>query len=224
MFRRTRRLLVRDRWRLTLGVALLPLSCGAVPSVGVAPALFAANVGVHRFDFEHDTLHEPPQGFEPRLGRWAVADSPTAFSGAQVLVGAGGDAGMLAVKDAEGVSSAAGEVAVRVFLGSSGAGLACDATSQAAAQILKLEPDERRIALYQKTGDSMKLVDQAPVIAPKGEWVRIGIRCESDRTVGYVDEKSVVNVGEGVGAFDVALVADAGVTAQFDDFAYWASR
>ncbi|MET0152833.1 MAG: hypothetical protein ABW298_09535 [Candidatus Binatia bacterium] len=209
---------------LSCGLAWLPLSCGVVPSVGVAPALFATASGVHRFDFEHDTLHEPPQGFEPRLGRWAVADSPTALSGAQVLVGAGGDAGLLAVKEAEGVTAAAGEVAVRVFLGSSGAGLSCDATSEVAAQVLKLEPRERRIALYRKTGDSMKLVDQAPVTAPKGEWVRIGIRCESHRTVGYVDEKSVVRMGEGLGSFDLALVADAGVIAQFDDLAYWASK
>jgi hypothetical protein len=203
---------------------LLPLSCSVVPSVGVAPPLFGTTGGIHRFDFEHDTLHEPPRGFEPRLGRWAVADSPTAFSGAQVLVGAAGDAGVLAVKEAEGVTAAAGEVAVRVFLGSSGAGLSCDATSEAAAQVLKLEPRERRIALYRKTGDSLKLVDQAPVATPKGEWVRIGIRCESHRTVGYVDEKSVVKVGEGLGAFDLALVADPGVIAQFDDLVYWASK
>jgi hypothetical protein len=212
------------RLAVCCGLAWLQVSCGVVPSVAVAPALFGTTHGIQRFDFEHDTLHEPPQGFEPRLGRWAVADSPTALSGAQVLVGAGGDAGLLAVKGAEGVTAAAGEVAVRVFLGSSGAGLSCDATSQAAAQVLKLEPDERRIALYRKTGDSMRLVDEAPVAAPKGEWVRIGIRCETHRTVGYVDEKSVVRIGEGLGPFDLALVTDASVIAQFDDFAFSASK
>src|SRR6516225_2733632 len=154
------------------GFALLGLSCTELSSVTGAPALFTAGDGVRRFDFEHDTLHEPPQGFEPRLGRWAVADSPTAFSGAQVLVGSGDDAGVLAVKDARGVTAAAGEVAVRVFLGS-GAGLSCDDTSDAVAQILKLEPRERRIALYRKTGDSVKLVGEAPVDVAEGDWVRI---------------------------------------------------
>jgi hypothetical protein len=209
---------VRDPRSLVLvcGFALLPLSCTGLPSVSGAPALFAAGDGVRRFDFEHDTLHEPPQGFEPRVGRWAVADSPTAFSGAQVLVGSGEDAGVLAVKEAQGV-------AVRVFLGSGG-GLSCDDTSEAVAQILKLEPRERRIALYRKTGDSVTLVDEAPVTAAKGEWVRVGIRCESHRTIGYVDDKSVVTMAEGVGTFDLVLIVDAGVTAQFDDLAYWTSK
>ena len=207
----------------TCGFALLALSCTELRSVSGAPALFAASDGVRRFDFEHDTLHEPPQGFEPRVGRWAVADSPTAFSGAQVLVGSGEDAGVLAVKEAQGVTAAAGEAAVRVFLGS-GAGLSCDDTSQAVAQILKLEPRERRIALYRKTGESIQLVDEAPVNAAKGDWVRVGIRCESHRTIGYVDEKSVVSMAEGVGTFDLVLVVDAGVTAQFDEVAYWASK
>lgn len=205
------------------GFALLALSCTELSSVSGAPALFAAADGVRRFDFEHDTLDEPPQGFDPRLGRWAVADSPTAFSGAQVLVGSGEDAGVLAVKEARGVTAAAGEVAVRVLLGS-GAGLSCDDTSEAVAQILKLEPRERRIALYRKTGDSMKLVDEAPVDAAKGDWVRIGIRCESHRTIGYVDDRSVVRIAQGVGTFDLVLIVDAGVTAQFDDLAYWASK
>jgi len=216
---------VHDPQRLVVvcGFALLALSCTELSSVSGAPALFATGDGVRRFDFEHDTLHEPPQGFEPRLGRWAVADSPTAFSGAQVLVGSGDDAGVLAVKEARGATAAAGEVAVRVFLGS-GAGLSCDDTSDAVAQILKLEPSERRIALYRKTGDSMKLVDEAPVDVAKGDWVRIGIRCESHRTIGYVDDKSVVRIAEGVGPFDLVLIVDAGVTAQFDDLAYWASK
>jgi hypothetical protein len=216
---------VRDRRSLVLvcGFALLPFSCTALPSVSGTPPLFAAADVVRRFDFEHDTLHEPPQGFEPRLGRWAVADSPTASSGAQVLVGSGEETGVLAVKEAQGVTAAAGEVAVRVFLGS-GAGLSCDDTSAAVAQILKLEPREGRIALYRKTGDSVKLIDEAPVNAAKGDWVRIGIRCESHRTVGYVDDKSVVTMAERVGTFDLVLIVDAGVTAQFDDLAYWASK
>ena len=58
----------------------------------------------------------------------------------------------------------------------------------------------------------------------KGDWVRIGIRCESHRTIGYVDDKSVVRIAEGVGPFDLVLIVDAGVTAQFDDLAYWASK
>ena len=217
---------VRDLRDLALlcGLALLPLSCSVVPAMSGASPLFAADGGVHRFDFERDPLHEPPRGFEPRLGRWAVADSPTPSSGAQVLVGSGEGAAVLAIKEAEEVTAAAGEVAVRVFLGSSGAGLSCDATSAAAAQVLKLEPHERRIALYERTGDSLKLVDEAPMAAPKGDWVRIGLRCESHRTIGYVDEKSVVKVAEGVGTFDLVLIVGPGVIAQFDDLAYWAHK
>jgi hypothetical protein len=208
---------------LVCGFALLLCSCTELRSVSGAPALFAAADGVRRFDFEHDTLHEPPQGFEPRVGRWAVADSPTAFSGAQVLVGSGEDGGVLTVKEARGVTAAAGEVAVRVFLGSS-AGLSCDDTSEAVAQILKLEPREQRVALYRKTGDSVKLVDEAPLNAAKGDWVRIGIRCESHRTIGYVGDKSVVTMAEGVGTFDLVLIVESGVTAQFDDLAFWANK
>lgn len=186
--------------------------------------MFSGSGNVQRIDFEDGALHEPPEGFETRLGRWSVADSPTAASGTQVLVRGGDGAAVLVLKDASGVAAAAGEVAIRVFLGTSGAGIWCDADQGNAGYLLKLEPDAQRIALYRKSGDSMTAVDQATVSAPKGEWTRLGILCENDRVIGYLDGKPAVMNRGPMSAFDLALYADPGVTAQFDDFKYWAAR
>jgi hypothetical protein len=199
-------------------------SCAAVPSVGGNPPLFSASGNVQKIDFEDGALHEPPEGFETRLGRWSVADSPTAASGTQVVVRGGDGTAVLVLKDAAGVAAAAGEVAIRVFLGASGAGIWCDADQGNAGYLLKLEPDAHRIALYRKAGDAMTAVDQATVSAPKGEWTRLGILCENGRVIGYLDGKpEVMNRGP-MSAFDLALYADPGVTVQFDDFTYWAAR
>jgi hypothetical protein len=153
-----------------------------------------------------------------------VVDSPTATSGTQVLVRGGDDSAVLAVKETAGVTSAAGEVAVRVLLGSSGAGLACGGSGNRPEHLLKIEPNAARMALYRKTDDSMKVVDQTPAPVLKGEWARLGIRCEADRVVGYLDGKPVVRDRAAAGAIDLALYADAGVTAQFDDLTYWAKK
>jgi len=199
-------------------------SCALVSSVERNPPLFSGSGNVQKIDFEDSALHEPPEGFETRLGSWSVADSSTAASGTQVLVRGGEGAAELVLKDAEGVVAAAGEVAVRVFLGTPGAGIWCDADRGKAGYLLKLEPDARRIALYRKSADSITAVDQATVSAPKGEWTRLGILCQNDRVIGYLDGKPAVkNLGP-VPPFDLALYADPGVTAQFDDFKYWAGR
>ena len=221
-------------WRLRQvrrlsGFALLALtlaatsSCALVSSIRGAPPLFAGGPSVQQFDFEEGALHAPPEGFEARLGHWAIADSPTAASGNQVLVRDGDGAAMLVVKDAEGVSAAAGEVSVRVFLGASGAGISCDA-GQKVGYSLKLEPEAARIALYRRTADVTTLVDHVSTSVPKGEWARIGIRCDSDRVVGYLDGKPVVKARGSIAEFDLALYADPGVAVQFDDLKFWASR
>jgi hypothetical protein len=199
-------------------------SCAVVPSEVKTPLLFPAGDDVKKIDFEHGALNASPEGFETRLGRWSVADSPTAASGAQVLVRDGKSAGELILKDAEGVTAAGGEVAVRVFLGAPGAGIWCDADRGKAGYLLKLEPDARRIALYQTSADSMTAVGQVAVDVPKGEWSRLGLLCERDRVIGYVDGKPAVENRGSMPPFDLALYADPGVTAQFDDFEYWAAR
>jgi hypothetical protein len=200
-------------------------SCATlVSSVERDPPLFSAGGNVQKVDFEDRALHQPPEGFETRLGRWSVADSPTAASGTQVLVSGGEGAAELVPKDAEGVVAAGGEVAVRVFLGTPGAGIWCDGDQGKVGYLLKLEPDARRIALYRKSADSMTTVDQAAVSAPKGEWTRLGLLCQNDRVIGYIDGKPTVKNRGPVPPFDLALYADPGVTVQFDDFNYWAAR
>lgn len=206
-----------------LGVVTLGFTaCAVATRVAGAPPLFSSKVTPQMFDFEQDALHQPPEGFEARSGRWVVEDSPTAASGTQVLVRGGDDAAVLAVKNAEHVHAAAGEAATRVFLGGSGAGLFCYAKD--GGYLVKLEPNAGRLALYRTSGDSLTLVDQSPVSAPKGDWVRVGIRCEGDRVLGYVNGKLAVKQRAEIGEFDLALYTDPGVTAQFDDVTYWAPK
>jgi hypothetical protein len=207
---------------LLAALAAGPLA--ACSFVGANTPLFPGKATVQRFDFEHDTLHQAPDGFDARLGQWSVAESPTATSGTQVLVNGGDSPAVLVVKDAAGVTGAAGEVEVRVFLGSSGAGLSCSGSGNGPGHLLKIEPNAARMALYRKTDDSMKVVDETPAPIPKGEWARLGIRCEADRVVGYLDGKPLVRDRSVVGAIDLALYADAGVTAQFDDLTYWVKK
>jgi hypothetical protein len=199
-------------------------ACAIATRVSGTPPLFSSKVTPQMFDFEHDALHQPPEGFESRSGRWVVEDSPTAASGTQVLVRGGDDAGVLAVKNAEGVNAAAGEAAMRVFLGGSGAGLYCYGKNGGNGYLVKLEPNAGRLALYRRNGDSLNLVEHAAVSAPKGEWVRVGIRCERDRVFGYVNGKVAIKQRAEIREFDLALYADPGVTAQFDDVAYWAPK
>jgi hypothetical protein len=214
--------------KATLGTAALVgaifASCGVLSSVAPAPALFPDKTTVERFDFEQDALNQTPEGFEARLGHWSVADSPTSLSGTQVLVRGGENPALIVVKNAEQVRAAAGEVGVRVFLGPTGAGLGCDEKGSDNGHYLKLEPTAGRVGLYRKSGEELTLVDQIPLTAPKGEWARLGILCEAGRVIGYVNGKPVLRDRSGVGSFELALFADAGVTAQFDDLKYWSTK
>lgn len=201
----------------------LASGCAMLSVVGPAPQLYSG-AGVAKVDFESDALSQPPEGFDARLGQWRVVDSPTATSGTQVVVRGGESAASLALKNAVAVRSAAGEVSVRIFLGAKGAGLECGARQGGSGYLLKLEPDTRRIALYRKTGEAQLLVGQAAIDTPKGAWLRIGLRCDNRQVTAYVDGKPKLRDRSGVGTFDLGLCADPGVTAQFDDLAYWATR
>jgi hypothetical protein len=209
---------------ILFGVVAIGFSaCAIATRVTGTPPLFSSKATLQMFDFEQDALHQPPEGFESRSGRWVVEDSPTAASGTQVLVRGGDDAAVLAVKNAEGVHAAAGEAAMRVFLGGSGAGLYCYG-KDGSGYLVKLEPSGGRLALYHKSGDSLNLVGQAPISSPKGEWIRVGIRCEGDRVLGYLNGKLALKERAEIREFDLGLYTDPGVTAQFDDVAYWAPK
>jgi hypothetical protein len=199
-------------------------ACTVVSKVSGTPPLFANKAAVHMFDFEQDVLHQPPGGFDSRFGRWTVEDSPTAVSGTQVLVRGGDDAAVLALKNAEGVDAGAAEAAMRIFLGGSGAGLSCSGKDGGPGYLVKIEPNVGRLALYRKAGDALELVDEAQVQAQKGEWARIGIRCDADRVIGYFNGKPTVKHRAEMHAFELALYTDPGVTAQFDDVTYWVPK
>jgi len=209
---------------LSFLVIAVASSCAALSPMTPAPALFPDRTPLVQFDFEQDTLSQPPDGFETRSGHWSVADSPTSLSGTQVLVRGGDEAGVIAIKNSEEAHAAAGEVGVRVFLGASGAGLGCDASNGGPSYLLKLEPSAGRVALYEKSGDSLSMAAQTPLSRPKGEWARLGILCEAHQVIGYVDGKPLLHDRSNVGTFELALFTDAGVTAQFDDLKYWARK
>lgn len=210
---------LRSAWFIALAATS---ACGVVSSLGPAPSLFPAAAGVVRVDFEQDALSQPPHGFAANLGHWAVVDSPTAASGNQVVVCDGSGASSLAVQNAQAVHAAVGEVAVRIFLGAPGAGLACNGADD--GYFLKVEPAAARVGLYRRSGETLTLVGQAPLGTPKGEWARIGLRCEDDRVIGYVDGKPKISERAALSAFDLALWGDPGVTAQFDDLKYWSKK
>jgi hypothetical protein len=203
-----------------LALGLLP-SCATLATLAPPPSLFPERSEVERFDFEQDSLGQPPEGFEATQGQWAVADSPAAASGNQVLVRGGQTASRLALKRSESGRAGAAEVTLRILLGSSGAGLACDGGEGGSSFLLKVEDHASRVALYGGKNGTLAMVGQAPVANPKGEWLRIGLRCDDAQVIGYVGGKPILRSRSDLGAFNLALVSDAGLTVQFDDFKYW---
>ncbi len=197
-------------------LAILNASCSTLSTLGSPPALFGNAADSQKFDFESDKPSEAPDGFETRLGHWSVADSPTAVSGHQVLVRHGDSAGLLEVKSTGGSQRIRGEVAVRIFLGSSGAGIGCEGGG-AGGYFWKVEPNQGRVVLYRRAEDSLREVAKQAAPITKGSWTRLGILCEPDRVVGYLDGKPVASERASLGAIDLALYADPGVTAQFDE-------
>ncbi|MGH7818913.1 MAG: hypothetical protein ACREQ9_03995 [Candidatus Binatia bacterium] len=210
------------RERLCLLFALGTPSC-ALTSILPSPALFGGNVTVEGTNFDRDTLNQTPAGFETRTGQWAVAESPTAASGEQVVVKSGEASARLAVKSTVRSQAVGGEVSVRVFIGETGAGLACEGAEQAPGYVLKLEPHNERLALYRELQDSTPVATASVPIA-KGEWRRVGLRCENRRVIGYLDGKPVVRDRASLGPVDLTLYGDPAVTAQFDDLKYWTKK
>jgi len=206
-----------------LALGLLP-SCATLSTLAPPPSLFPDRSDVEQFDFERHSLGQPPEGFEAPRGHWAVVDSPTAASGNQVLVRGGQAASRLALKRSEPARAGAAEVALRILLGSSGAGLVCDGGEGGSSFLLKAENHASRVALYGGKNGTLTMVGQAPVANPKGEWLRIGLRCDDAQVIGYVGGKPILRSRSDLGAFNFALVSDAGVTAQFDDFEYWVRK
>jgi len=207
-----------SRTRVVDVLCLLPLVACAL--VGGSPPIFPASEQVSRFDFESDTLNQPPRGLGPgNSGRWAVADSPTAVSGRQVLVRRGDDSGLLAIETPEHAERVGGEVSIRVLLGRSGAGIGCEG-SDGAAYVLEAEPEERRVALYRRASEGRELVASHEVEVIKGKWVRLGIRCEPELVVGYLNGKAVLRESGSLEGARLGLFSNAGVTAQFDDLTY----
>jgi hypothetical protein len=217
---------VRDKRRASnlavLVLGALP-SCATLSTLAPPPSLFPDPSAVEPFDFERDSLGQPPDGFEPH-GQWAVVDSPAAVSGNQVVVCGGQAASTLNLKSPEPARAGAAEVALRILVGPSGAGLACSGGENDDGIVLKAEPHASRVALYVRKSGALTVIDQTPVATPKGEWVQIGLRCEYAQAIGYVDGKPVLRSTSNVGAFNLALVSDAGVIAQFDDLRYWVRK
>jgi len=203
-----------------LALGLLPC-CATLSALAPPPPLFPDPSSVEALDFERDSLGRPPDGFGMAQGYWAVVDSPVAVSGTQVLVCDGQAASMLALRDSEPAREVGAEVTLRVLLGPSGAGLACNDGQGDNGVLLKVEPHASRVALYVRKSDALTLVDQTAAAASKGEWVQIGLRCEDGQSIGYVGGKPVLRSTSDLGAFTLALFSDAGVTAQFDDLKFW---
>ena len=210
-----------------MGVALwiLVLSVAAcLPWTVSMPPLFAAGESIQEVDFESNAISRTPSEFEASSEGWAVANSPTAVSGFQVLVRDGAAPSDLKVAGTSGSRRVEGEVGVRVLLGSAGAGIAC-ATGEAESYLVILEPEAERVALYRRTGETRTLVTSHPISEKKGSWSRVGIQCDPSRVVGYWGGKRVMQTRATIGAaVTLALRAEGGVVAQFDDLKYAAQR
>jgi hypothetical protein len=182
------------------------------------PPLFSSSQAIVQLDFEKDTLNAPPSNLEPRSkDHWAVVDSPQAVSGSQVVVRRGDSLSVLAVRDR--ADRVGGEVSVRVLLGDSGAGLACE-TDDAGGFLLEVDPGAAQLVLFSRRGEERTVVETRPASVGKGIWARLGLRCEPDLVVGYLDGKAMVRQAAPLGRARLALWADGGVTAQFDDLRY----
>jgi len=208
------------RTRLIAWWIALPLAgCATLTAARISGPLFSDASGGERLDFENQPLGRAPSGFERGVKHWSVADSPTAASGEHVLVHTGGDASVLKVEGGKGAKELRAEAAVRVFVGKPGAGVACTDEGRG-GYLLRVEPEAKRVALYDRSGEEFALVGERPVEAEKGKWVRIGIRCGRGQVVGYLDGEVMASRRTDEAPEAIALHADAEVTAQFDDVRY----
>lgn len=210
------------RRRLIACWIALPLAgCTALAAARVSGPLFSDASAGERLDFENQSLGRAPTGFASDAKQWAVADSPTAASGEHVLVHTGSEASAITVEAARGAKEVRAEAAVRVFVGKPGAGVGCDGDEQS-GYLLRLEPEAKRVALYDRSGDDFALVGERPVDTAKGSWVKLGIRCGRGQVVAYLDGQAMASRSTDELPSAIALHADAEVTAQFDDVRYFA--
>lgn len=216
---------MRDRRnRLVAASAILALSGTACLWPMTMPALFLPGQALEQIDFEGDAVSRSPGGFEASSDGWTVADSPTAASGSQVLVRSGATSSELRIAKAIGARSLGGEVSVRVFLGSAGAGFACR-VGKTESYLVLLEPEAPRVVLYRQAGETRTLLTSRSVGESKGRWARLGIRCEPSRVAAYIDGEPMAQTRTPSGAaIDLALYVEGGVVAQFDDLRYAARR
>lgn len=191
-------------------------SIAELPALRDSGPLFPRGGEAESLDFENQPLGRPPSGFVGGEDQWLVADSPTAASGEHVLVRGGGEASALVLEAGQGAKELRAEVAVRVFVGAPGAGVGCSGGEES-GYLVRLEPESRRVALYDRTGDELGLVGARPVELDKGKWVRLGIRCGDGEVTGYVEGEAIASQRTTEVPSALKLFADAEVTAQFDD-------
>lgn len=198
--------------------------CSLLTSLTSAPALFSGAQTVEQVDFEESAPGRVPPALDARPGDWAVADSPTARSGNQVLVRRGARVTDAVVKASEGAREVAGEVALRVLVGSSGAGIGCRGVDKG-AWIVQLDPAAEKVELCRRSADALSVVDSASASLAKGEWTSVGIACRRGEVIAYLKGKPVIRRSAPLGsAIELLLYADAGVVAQFDDLRYSVRR
>lgn len=203
---------------LLIGLAATALLCGcsSLTALRESGPLFPGGGESESLDFENHPIGRPPAGFLGGGEEWLIVDSPTAASGEQVLVRAGGEASAIALEAGQGAKEVRVEAAVRVFVGSPGAGVACGGEGED-GYLVRIEPEARRAALYDRQGEDLGLVGERPLEVGKGKWVRVGIRCGDGRVTGYVDGEPIASQRTAVAPSSLELHADAEVTAQFDD-------
>lgn len=208
------------RTRLIAWCFALPLAgCTTLAASRISGPLFSESSGGERLDFENQPLGRAPSGFVSGPTNWSVADSPTAASGEQVLVHTGEEASAIQVEGGRGAKELRAEAAVRVFVGKAGAGVACAAEDES-GYLVRFEPEAKRVALYDRSGEDFALVGERALDASKGKWVRLGIRCGRGQVVGYLDGEVMASRRTEEAPSAIELHADAAVTAQFDDLRY----
>ena len=207
---------------LTIAFAALSLAgCAGIETRRSSAPLFPESAARERLDFETQTLGRAPSGFAGDTTEFAVADSPNAASGELVVVHRGGKAASLTLQPGIPEGEAAnkefrGEAAVRVMLGEPGAGVACEGP-EGSGYLVRVEPEAKRVALYERSVGDLKLVAESPATVTKGSWVRLGIRCGRGQVTSYLDGKPIATKKADVELGVLALHADADVTAHFDD-------
>ena len=208
---------------LTIAFAALSLAgCAGIETRRSSAPLFPESSARDRLDFETQTLGRAPTGFAGDTAEFVVADSPNAASGELVVVHRGGKAGSLTLQPgsaAEGGNSGKefrGEAAVRVMIGEPGAGVACE-SPDGSGYLVRIEPEAKRVALYERSVGDLKLVAESPATVTKVSWVRLGIRCGRGQVTAYLDGTPIATKKADVELSVLALHADADVTAHFDD-------